>query len=381
MAKSKSKAKTDNAGASATDLPRQLERLDRELVALANQRARCATQLAAGRFAVSVSAAPEAEAKRPAVDFAAEEAQVAAALAGAEGPLSIETLRAILRELQSGCRALVKHTRVAFLGPLYSYSHQAANSYFGSTIELIPVGTIAAVFGELTRGHADFGLVPLENSTDGRVADTLDMFTRFPIRIRGEVPLRIHHNLMAKCSRNEVTEVYSKPQALSQCREWLSKQLPGARLVEITSTAAAAQVAVDKPGAAAVASRQAATHYGLNIVAANIEDKANNLTRFAVIGGADVPKRTGHDKTAIMFELPHRPGALADAMLAFKKNRLNLTWIESFPSPAAPNEYLFFAEFEGHQADAAPRRAIEALRRRCVRLEILGSYPRGTVIE
>jgi chorismate mutase/prephenate dehydratase len=130
-----------------------------------------------------------------------------------------------------------------------------------------------------------------------------------------------------------------------------------------------------------VASIQAATHYGLNVVAANIEDKASNLTRFAVIGGADIPKRTGHDKTSLMFELPHRPGALADAMVVFKKHGLNLTWIESFPSPAAPNEYFFFAEFEGHQADDAPHRAIASLRRRCVRLEVLGSYPRGTIIE
>ena len=371
MAKSKAKAKTSSGGGSAADLPRRLERLDRELVTLANERARCAAQLATWRT----------ESNLPAVDFAAEESQVTTALAGADGPLSVESLRAMLRELQSGCRALVKHIRVAFLGPRYSYSHQAAGSFFGSNVELIPVGTIAAVFGELTRGHADFGLVPLENSTDGRVADTLDMFTRFPIRICGEVPLRIHHNLLAKCPRSEISEVYSKPQALSQCREWLAKQLPAARLVEITSTAAAAQVAVDKPGAAAVASIQAATHYGLTVVAANIEDKANNLTRFAVIGGAEVPKRTGRDKTSLMFELPHRPGALADAMLVFKKNRLNLTCIESFPSPAAPNEYHFFAEFEGHQADASPRRAIESLRRRCVRLEVLGSYPRGTIIE
>jgi chorismate mutase / prephenate dehydratase len=371
MAKSKSKSRAGSGGGADSDLAERLEQLDRQLVELANERAGIAVRLANGRT----------EQQLPAVDFAAEEAQVTTALASSSGPLSAESLRAMLREVQSGCRALVKHIRVAFLGPRYSYSHQAAGSFFGTNVELIPVGTIAAVFGEITRGHADFGLVPLENSTDGRVADTLDMFTRFPIRICGEVPLRIHHNLLAKCPRSEISEVYSKPQALSQCREWLAKQLPAARLVEITSTAAAAQVAVDKPGAAAVASIQAATHYGLNIVAANIEDKANNLTRFAVIGGADIPKRTGNDKTSLMFELPHRPGALADAMVVFKKHGLNLTWIESFPSPAAPNEYLFFAEFEGHQADDDPHRAIEALRRRCVRLEVLGSYPRGTIIE
>ncbi|MFM7073312.1 MAG: prephenate dehydratase domain-containing protein [Planctomycetota bacterium] len=227
MAKSKSKA--SNASGADSDLAERLEQLDRQLVELANERAGVAVRLANGRT----------EQQLPAIDFAAEESQLTTALASSGGPLSAESLRAMLREVQSGCRALVKHIRVAFLGPRYSYSHQAAGSFFGANVELIPVGTIAAVFGEITRGHADFGLVPLENSTDGRVADTLDMFTRFPIRICGEVPLRIHHNLLAKCPRSEISEVYSKPQALSQCREWLAKQLPAARLVEITSTAAA----------------------------------------------------------------------------------------------------------------------------------------------
>ena len=183
------------------------------------------------------------------------------------------------------------------------------------------------------------------------------------------------------CPRQEIAEVYSKPQALSQCRDWLAKQLPGARLVEITSTAAAAQVACDKPGAAAVASMQAAKHYGLNVVAANIEDRANNVTRFAVIGGGDTPRRTGRDKTSLMFELPHRPGALADAMLVFKKSKLNLTWIESFPAPSTEREYLFFVECEGHQVDAPVRRAIDSLKKRAVRVEVLGSYPRGVTVD
>jgi chorismate mutase/prephenate dehydratase len=152
------------------------------------------------------------------------------------------------------------------------------------------------------------------------------------------------------------------------------------KTVEITSTAVAAQIACDKDGAAAVASLQAAMHYGLNIVDAKIEDNKNNITRFAVLGG-DPPKRTGKDKTSLMFEIPHKPGSLADALLVFKKNRLNMTWIESFPMPGVKTEYLFFVEFEGHQADSRIGRALDLLRKRCVRLEVLGSYPRKEPVE
>ncbi len=367
MAKAKSKA---SGGAAAAELQRRIERLDREIAQLAHDRARAAVQ----------AAHLLQEQGQNAYDPVREQEQLNAASQVGKGPLPPDVLRAVFRELIGGCRSLVRTTKVAYLGPPYSYSHQAAIAFFGTAVEFAPVATIGAVFAEINRAHVEFGLVPLENSTDGRIADTLETFTRLPIRICGEVPLRIHHNLLAKCPRQEIVEVYSKPQALSQCRDWLAKQLPGARLVEITSTAAAAQVAAEKPGAAAVASMQAAIHYGLNVVAANIEDKGHNITRFAVIGG-EAPRRTGRDKTALMFELPHRPGALADAMLAFKKGRLNLTWIESFPSPNTPSEYLFFVEFEGHATDAGPRKAIDALRRRSVRLEVLGSYPRAAVIE
>ena len=153
------------------------------------------------------------------------------------GPLSERCIRAVFRELISGSRAVEKALRVAYLGPAYSYSHLAAMHRFGQSVELVPVGSISAVFEEVNREHADFGIVPLENCTDGRVADTLDMFTRMPVKICGEVQLRIHHNLLGKCSRAEVEEVYSKPQALSQCRNWLAKHLPTARTIEVTSTA------------------------------------------------------------------------------------------------------------------------------------------------
>jgi len=289
-------------------------------------------------------------------------------------------MRAVFREIASGCRSLVRPIRVAYLGPRFSYTYLATIERFGESTDLAPVATVAAVFEDLSRGHAQYGVVPLENSTDGRVIDTLDMFARLPLRICGEVQLRIHHNLLAKCPRSEIQEVYSKPQALSQCRDWLSKHLPWARAVEMTSTAAAAQLAVGKPGAAAVASTLAASNYGLDVVAANIEDNKNNITRFAVIGGEAAP-RTGNDKTALMFEILHKPGALADVMAVFKRGRLNLTWIESFPPPGSQNEYLFFVELEGHQNEARVQRALTAVGRRAVRLEVLGSYARSLPLD
>jgi chorismate mutase/prephenate dehydratase len=269
---------------------------------------------------------------------------------------------------------------VAYLGPQYSYSHLAASERFGDGVTLAPVTTIAAVFEEVNRRQADYGLVPIENSTDGRVVDTLDMFARLPVQICGEVRLRIHHYLLGKCSRDQVREVYSKPQALSQCRDWLAKHLPGVRTVEMTSTAAAAQLAVDRQGAAAVASKQAGVSYGLGVIAANIEDNRNNITRFAVIGNKPA-QRSGNDKTSLMFEVPHAPGALADVMAIFKRNKLNLTWIESFPIAGTTSEYRFFVELEGHPSDLKIRRALASLEKKTVRLEILGAYVKTEVIE
>ncbi len=182
---------------------------------------------------------------------------------------------------------------------------------------------------------------------------------------------------MGRCTRSEVSEVYSKPQALSQCRGWLSQHVPEARLVEIASTAAAAKLAAEKPGVAAIASHEAGVHHGLEVIDANIEDNPNNVTRFVILGGSPA-EPTGKDKTAIMFQVPHKPGALADAMLVFRKNKLNLTWIESFPVEGGRNEYLFFIELEGHQQRPAIKQALKQLQRQALRLEVLGSYPKDT---
>jgi chorismate mutase/prephenate dehydratase len=268
------------------------------------------------------------------------------------------------------------HQPIAYLGPIYSYSYLAAVKHFGSAASLVPVASIAAVFDELVRGQAAFGVVPIENSTDGRVVDTLGMFARWPVRVCGEVLLPVHHCLLGRCPRGEITEVYSKPQALSQCRGWLGQHVPEARLIEVASTAAAARLAAEKPGVAAIASFEAGVHHGLDVIDENIEDNSHNVTRFAVIGNRPC-EPTGRDKTSLMFQLKHQPGALADAMVIFREAKINLTWIESFPLPSHPNEYLFFIELEGHEKSKSISGALQKLRAQTLRLEILGSYARG----
>ena len=368
MAKGKMPPKSALAadrGPSLSELRGQIDRLDRELVQLMNERARIAHEIG------QVKNQNGLECYSP-----AREEEVLSRVVGANGgPLDERCVRAVFRELISGSRSVETALRVAYLGPEYTYSHLAAIHRFGQSVELVPVGTIGAVFEEVQSKQVNFGLVPLENSTDGRVADTLDMFTRIPVKICGEVQLAIHHNLLGKGTRAKVEEVYSKPQALSQCRNWLAKHLPAARAIEVTSTATAAQIARDKPGAAAIASVQAGVNYGLDVLASDIEDVAGNTTRFAVIGGGTGTK-TGRDKCALMFEVPNKPGGLADAITVFKRASLNMTWIESFPIARPEGGYIFFMELEGHETDIPVKKAIKVLDGKAVRLEVLGSYAR-----
>jgi len=291
-----------------------------------------------------------------------------------KGPLNPGTLKRIAFELASAESCIGQPQTVSYLGPQYSYSHLAAIQRFGHGANLTPVASIATVFQDVHDQRASFGLVPLENSTDGRIVDTLGMFAKLPVQICGEVQLRIHHNLLCKGAAQSIRQIHSKPQALSQCREWLGQHYPKAQLVDAPSTTEAAQLAGKDKSVAAIASRPAAAEYGLKIVAPNIEDNADNITRFAVIGD-EAATRTKSDKTSLMLELSHRSGTLADVMGIFKRNRLNLTWIESFPLPGRSQEYLFFIEFEGHQLAARSKRALVALGSRTVRLETLGSYP------
>jgi chorismate mutase/prephenate dehydratase len=373
MAKKKRSSGRPQARVSRSALRRQIDQLDRQIVDGLNQRAELARQWAT-MAAGAEAAAPVMDISPDLIDQAATPKDV-----NNPGPLSDTAVQAVLRELASGTRALLSTTRVAFLGPEYTYSHLAALHRFGQSVELVPVGSIAAVFEEVYTRQADFGLVPVENSTDGRVADTLDMFAKLSVKICGEVPLRIHHNLLGRGPRTAVQTVYSKPQALSQCRNWIAKHLPAASTSEVASTADAARMAQQNPAVAAIASAEAGVQYGLEVLAGNIEDNPGNLTRFAVISAADA-QATGDDKTALMLELEHRPGALADAMAIFKRNRLNMTWIESFPIPGHAGRYLFFVECEGHRADLRVRRALSSLEKKATRLEILGSYARSEPI-
>lgn len=347
---------------SAAQLRGKIKRLDGSLLKLFQERAKLVRQLSE-RDQDAALAVCEASNAQAVLDDHAKPKDV----------LGPEPQRAALRELFSGTRALVAPLKVAYLGPQYSFSHLAAVEHFGESAELIPVSNIAAVFEEVRVNQVERGIVPLENSTDGRIVDTLDMFTRVPVKICGEVRLRIHHYLLGKCSRGDVREVYSKPQAISQCRNWLAKHVPQARVVEIASTAAAAELAASKKGVAAIASRHAGTHYQLDVITAAIEDNPNNVTRFAVIGDT-IAERSANDKTALMFEISHQPGALADAMNVFKRCKLNLTWIESFPRPGGSHEYIFFVELEGHPSALKVRRALDTLAKKVVQLDVLGAY-------
>ncbi|MEZ6103978.1 MAG: prephenate dehydratase [Pirellulaceae bacterium] len=357
---------TQSAGKRQTtrQLRQEIEAVDTKLCELVNRRAELART-----WATAVQQGGDTEGHDGVIEFAG----LAAIVANNAGPLDDDSLRGVFRELISGCRRLSAPTKVAYLGPELSYSYLAAIERFGHAAELVPVSSIAAVFDEVQQQNVDFGIVPLENSTDGRIVDTLEMFVRMPLRVSGEVPLRIHHNLLGIGKRAQIRKVCSKPQAISQCRGWLSQHLPGVSIEEMTSTTAAAELAASDSYVAAIASRQAAARYGLDLLAECIEDNPHNVTRFAVIGQHRT-KRTGRDKTSLLFQLSHQPGALADAMNIFKRNRLNLTWIESFPRPGAPQEYLFFVELQGHEADLRVRRAIAALEKKSERLDLLGSY-------
>jgi len=346
-------------------LREQIDRLDAQILTLLNRRARLAARIG--------------QTKRQDGDgvyVPGRERQVLARLAKLnQGPLPNEAVWAIYREIISASRALEQSLRIAYLGPPVTFTHLAAREHFGSQAVFVPVPTIPQVFAEVEHTQADYGVVPVENSSDGRVADTLDMFMRLPhLVICAEVRLRVHHNLMARCSQQEIRRVYSKGQALSQCRNWLSKNVPQASLHEVSSTAAAAQLALTEPGAAAVASRQAAVRYNLRILFSEIEDSPYNETRFAVIGHQKC-EPTGHDKTTVMFRIPHSSGSLVAALDVFKQAKMNLTWIESFPARTPKPEYVFFVEFEGHAEEPKVGRALKALQEHCQEMTVLGSFP------
>lgn len=295
---------------------------------------------------------------------------------------TISTAQSLLLPIERFCQAHVAPTQVTYLGPIYSYSYLAAAECFGEFQDLVPVNSIAAVFDQVAQGKSDFGVVPIENSTDGRIADTLTMIAQHAIAIYREVHLPIHHCLIGSGNLEDIREIRSKAQALSQCRNWLDRTFsPKVKRVAADSSSDAARDALDGgKHVAAIASRQAALGLNLRVIASDIEDQPDNRTRFAVIVNPEHPRiqlpgKTGQDKTSIMFEIPHRPGALADAINVFKRARLNLTWIESFPKPGAYSEYTFFAEFQGHRQEARVRNALVNLEKKTDTMTVLGSYP------
>lgn len=291
-------------------------------------------------------------------------------------PLHEEDIDAIFREIFNACRNVQRKLRVAFFGPEATYTHQVALKHFGRSSEMLAQKSIGDVFSEVEKGRADYGVVPIENSTEGVVNHTLDMFMESDLVICAEREEPISHYLLSSPGQiAKIKRVYSHPQALAQCRKWLQSHLPNVEIHEAASTADAACQASLDGSAGAVASALAAKIYNLKIAAPNIEDFDQNFTRFLVIG-KHVPVSSGHDKTSILFSIKDKIGALNDILLIFKNFNINLTKIESRPSKKKAWEYIFYVDFMGHSTNPKIQEMLSELRKSCLRIKILGSYPR-----
>jgi len=346
------------------ELRGKIDALDMEIVRLLNERARVTREIGAIKLA---SNSP--------IYIPGREEEVYRRVSELnKGPLRDESVRAVYREIISGCRRTQLDLRVSFLGPEGTFTEFAARDKFGSSMAFYPARTISRVFAEVARGEADYGVVPVENSTEGSVSDTLDMLMEHDVSISAEILMEIHHALLARCSMEGIKVVYSKPEALAQCRSWLTANLPDADLKPVASTAEAAIIASKEEGAAAIAHRMAGPLYGLGVLHSAIEDLARNMTRFLVLGGA-VGGPTGSDKTAVFFAIPHQPGALYDALTPFKRNNLNLANIMPRPSKKHSWEYCFFVDVFGHCNDEPVARALDELRKFAITVRVLGSFP------
>jgi chorismate mutase/prephenate dehydratase len=351
---------------SLESLRREIDEVDTRIVDLLNARARIVVQI--GRLKQQYNApiyAPERE--KMILDKVKSLNR---------GPLPDRCLEAVYRELMSGSFALEKPLRIGFLGPNGTFSHQASVQKFGSSVTHVPLADIPSVFDEVVRGHIDYGLVPVENSLHGGVVDTLDAFLQSSAKICAEVKVTIHHFLLSRVRWEEVGTIYSKPEVFSQCRKWLSAMAKERDVQPAASTSKAAELATTQPGVAAIGSRLAGQLHGLRVLFENIEDDPDNETRFFVIG-REPARRSGDDKTAIMFTTAHKPGALAEVLDVFKENGINLTDIEKRPSKKVNWEYYFFIDAQGHQDDAAMKKAIDEAKAHCLQLTVLGSYPRA----
>jgi len=292
-----------------------------------------------------------------------------------QGPFPNDAVVKVFREIISASLNMELPMQVAFLGPQSTFTHMAAMQQFGLSAQLVPLKSIPSVFEEVERDRAHYGVVPVENSTEGVVNHTLDMFIGSDLQVIAEIMLEISHNLLSKTGRIEqIGKIVSHPQALAQCRHWFEENLPDIPLVDVGSTAAAAQLAAEDETAAAIASEAAVVQYGLKVVKAKIEDNPHNFTRFLVIG-KKTPEKSGNDKTSIMFSVKDEPGILYRMLEPFSKRQINLSKIESRPMKQKAWEYIFFLDLIGHVDDKPITDAIEELRTHCHFLKVLGSYP------
>jgi chorismate mutase / prephenate dehydratase len=291
-----------------------------------------------------------------------------------KGPITRESIRAIYREIMSSALSLQKRMTVAYFGPPATFTHLAAIRRFGSSLHYSPLKTIADVFTEVGKNRADYGVVPVENSTEGVVTHTLDMFIDSDLKIVAQIVLPIQHCLIGRCRKTEIQKLYSHPQALAQCRRWLQENLPRVEIIETSSTTRAAELAARQRHAAAIASSLAAERYRLQILDYDIQDSAANATRFLVLGRQCSPP-TGNDRTSIMISLMDAVGALHRALAPFRRYRINMTKIESRPSKRKVWEYFFFIDCDGHVEDARVGKAIDQLEQHCSFVKVLGSYP------
>lgn len=349
-----------------------IDGVDLQLQQLLEQRAELVHQV--GEF-------KRAESDAPVFYRPEREAQVLRAIKERnQGRLDAETVARIFREIMSACLALEQPTQVAFLGPEGTFTHQAVLKQFGHAAVVRPMGAIDQVFREVEAGAVNFGIVPVENSTEGVVSHTLDTFMQSDLRICGEVELRIHHHLLVgeHTRRDRITRVYSHQQTLAQCRKWLDAHMPGVERVAVSSNSAAAKRLKDEWNAAAIAGEMAAELYGLEKLNANIEDEPDNTTRFIVIGRNDVPP-SGNDKTSLLVSGKNQPGLLYRALAPFREAGVNLTRLESRPAKSSKWSYVFFIDCEGHHQDDKIAPVLQALQDANLDIRFLGSYPRAVL--
>jgi chorismate mutase / prephenate dehydratase len=291
-----------------------------------------------------------------------------------KGPITNESLHAIFREVMSSALSLEKSMKIAYLGPEATFTHQAAIRRFGSSLSYSAQKTIADVFTEVSKSRAEYGVVPVENSTEGVVTHTLDMFVDSDLKVVAQIVLPVQHCLLSNSPRAEIKRLYSHPQSLGQCRGWVQNNLPKAEIIETSSNARAAEFATREKNSAAIAGLIAAEKYDLSVLEYDIQDNATNATRFLVLGRTCSPP-TGNDRTSIMVSVTHKVGALHNAIAAFRRFRINMTKIESRPSKRKAWEYFFFIDFDGHYEDPKVSKTLAELSQHCNFVKVLGSFP------